>query len=342
MARTGSRWIGRILVAIGLAAALLAPPAHDAAAQTSPPARTGAANDADLLQYLRNHPGNVEGRVTIPDLKSGLLIQPDGREWRELREGPVKLIGAVLFLGALAGIGGFYLYRGRVRVEKGLSGRKILRFTSFERFVHWMTASSFIVLGLTGLALVFGKAVLIPVLGPEAFAELARLGKIAHNFLSFPFAIGVVLMFGLWVADNIPNKLDLAWWKAGGGLLPGGGHPQARKFNGGQKVIFWLVVLGGAAISVTGYILMFPFYVTGIAGMQLSYALHSIISLVLIAAIIGHIYIGSLGMEGAFDAMGTGEVDLNWAMEHHSLWVQEAMSRGAAAGPAMASRAGAD
>ena len=121
----------------------------------------------------------------------------------------------------------------------------------------------------------------------------------------------------------------MQWFKQGGGLLKAGVHPPAGKFYGGQKIIFWATILIGAGIAVTGYILMFPFAaaVPDMAGMQLAQVLHSVLSLGLICVIIGHIYIGSVGMEGAFDAMGKGEVDLNWAKEHHSLWVKEEQAK---------------
>jgi formate dehydrogenase subunit gamma len=156
---------------------------------------------------------------------------------------------------------------------------------------------------------------------------VTEFGKLAHNFLSFPFVLGILLMFALWVKDNIPTALDVVWLKQFGGLFSKHLHPPAKRFNAGQKVIFWMVVLGGAALSVTGYMLMFPFYLTDMAGMQLMHMLHAVISVVVITAVIAHIYIGSVGMEGAFDAMGSGEVDLNWAKEHHSIWVQEQLTK---------------
>jgi formate dehydrogenase subunit gamma len=237
----------------------------------------------------------------------------------------------------------FYMVRGPIRIEAGPSGRTIERFNGLERFAHWLTASTFIVLGITGLNITFGRELLLPILGPDAFTAWSEFGKVAHNFLSFPFTLGVALMLVIWIKDNLPSRVDAQWLAQGGGLI-GRAHPPAKKFNAGQKIIFWSVVLGGAAIAVTGYIMMFPFqfWATDIHGMQLAIQLHGIIALVLIAIILGHIYIGSLGMEGAFAAMGSGRVDLNWAKEHHSLWVEEMMSGGRdAAAPSGARRAGA-
>ncbi len=291
-------------------------------AQTSPPA-----NDALLLQYLKQAPGDVSGRITIPDAKAALLIQPEGRSWREA-QAKIATFGAVVILGFLALVGGFYLIRGRIRIEKGPAGKTITRFHGFERFAHWLTASSFVVLAISGLNLVYGRSLLLPIIGPEAFTTFSIYGKLFHNFLSFPFCLGLVLMLVMWLGHNLPNATDIAWFRQGGGLLKAGVHPPAGKFNGGQKIIFWATILIGGGIAVTGYILMFPFAaVPDMAGMQTAQVLHSVLSLGLIGVIIGHIYIGSIGMEGAFDAMGKGEVDLNWAKEHHSLWVKEEQAK---------------
>jgi len=165
-----------------------------------------------------------------------------------------------------------------------------------------MVASCFIILGLSGLNLTFGRHILLPIVGPEAFTAISQWGKYAHNFLAFPFTLGLVVMLLIWIKDNIPNARDIAWFKAGGGLI-GHGHPEAGRFNGGQKMVFWITVLGGAAVAVSGYLLVFPFFFTGMEGMQLSHIIHSLLSVLMIAAILAHIYIGSIGMDGAFDAM---------------------------------------
>jgi len=220
----------------------------------------------------------------------------------------------------------FYLARGMVKIENGRSGRKIVRFNGFERFVHWMTAACFIILSLSGLNITFGKPLLLPLVGPETFTTWSELAKYAHNFLSFPFTIGVVLIFLMWVGGNIPNSVDVEWVKRGGGIV-GKDHPPAYRFNAGQKMIYWIVVIGGGASAVTGYLLLFPFYGTGIEGMQISQVVHAVVSVLFIAAMLGHIYIGTIGMEGAFEAMGEGTVDVNWAKQHHRLWLEDEVSR---------------
>src|SRR6266478_4106307 len=279
--------------------------------------------EQQLLQEL----DRIQGRVSIPDQRSGVLEQPAGREWREFRNVTLRWVGGVAILGMLAALVIFYLSRGMVRLEIGRSGRTIVRFTAFERFVHWMTATCFIVLAISGLNVTFGRPLLLPLIGFEAFSEWSQWAKYAHNYLSFPFTIGVVLIFLMWIGGNIPNKADVDWMKRGGGIV-GHDHPPAYRFNAGQKAIYWIVVIGGGAVAVTGYQLMFPFYLSGIEGMQIAQIVHSIVSVLFIAVMLAHIYIGTIGMEGAFEAMGTGEVDLNWAKEHHPLWVEQELAKG--------------
>ena len=152
------------------------------------------------------------------------------------------------------------------------------------------------------------------------------MAKYAHNYLSFPFTLGVVLIFLMWIAGNIPNKVDVEWIKRGGGLV-GDEHPPAYRFNAGQKMIYWIVVLGGGARLCTGYLLMFPFYGTDIPACRLHRWSTRYVAMLFVAVMLAHIYIGTIGMEGAFEAMGEGTVDVNWAKEHHSLWLKEENAR---------------
>ncbi len=142
--------------------------------------------------------------------------------------------------------------------------------------------------------------------------------------------IGIVLIIAIWIKDNIPDKIDIEWLKQGGGFIKSK-HAPAGRFNAGEKLVFWLALAAGAVVSRSGFLLLFPFYVTDIAGMQIAQVVHAIIAVLFIALILGHIYIGTLGMEGAFEAMGTGEVDLNWAKEHHDLWLKEELAKGGSA-----------
>jgi formate dehydrogenase subunit gamma len=311
-----------VLGALALAwlIALAAPVAAQQPSSVNPTA--SSVNEQQLLQQLQR----VEGRITIPDEKAGVLIQPEGRGWRNFHEVTLRWIGAIAIVGMLAVLVIFYLWRGMVRIEGGRSGRTVVRFNAFERFVHWMTATCFVILAISGLNITFGKPLLLPLLGPEAFTTWSLWAKYAHNYLSFPFTIGVIAIFLMWIAGNIPNRVDVDWLKRGGGIV-GNDHPPAYRFNAGQKMIYWIVVIGGTAVAISGYILMFPFYGTSVVGMQTAQIVHAIIAVLFVAAMLGHIYIGTIGMEGAFEAMGTGEVDVNWAREHHALWLDQEMAR---------------
>jgi formate dehydrogenase subunit gamma len=322
------------LIAGALALAFLVAIATPVSAQQ--PSMVNPTADAVKEQQLLKELNRIQGRGTIPDVRSYVLEQPAGREWRHFHEVTLRWIGGIAVLGMLGLVVLFYLARGMVKIENGRSGRKIVRFNGFERFVHWMTAACFIILALSGLNITFGKPLLLPLIGPEAFTTWSELAKYAHNFLSFPFTIGVVLIFLMWVGGNIPNNVDVEWVKRGGGII-GNDHPPAYRFNAGQKMIYWIVVIGGGASAVTGYLLLFPFYGTGIEGMQIAQVVHAVVSVLFIAAMLGHIYIGTIGMEGAFEAMGEGTVDINWAKQHHRLWLEEEVSRspkGARAQPA--------
>jgi formate dehydrogenase subunit gamma len=305
-----------------LLVAVATPAAAQQPTQVNPTA--SAVKEQQLLNALQG--GSVSGRVSIPDQRSASLIQPGGRDWRQFHEVTLRWIGAISILGMLAVLIVFYLTRGQVKLESGYSGRRIVRFDGFERFIHWMTAVCFIVLALSGLNITFGKSLLLPLIGESAFATWSQWAKYGHNYLSFPFTIGVFVIFLIWIAGNIPNKVDIEWAKRGGGIV-GHDHPPAYRFNGGQKMIYWIVVLGGAAVAITGYLLMFPFYGTGMQGMQLSQTIHAIVGVLFVAAMLAHIYIGTIGMEGAFEAMGEGTVDVNWAKEHHRLWLEQEMAR---------------
>ncbi|MFZ2093613.1 MAG: formate dehydrogenase subunit gamma [Pseudolabrys sp.] len=322
------------LIAGALALAFLVAIVTPVSAQQ--PSMVNPTADAVKEQQLLKELSRIQGRGTIPDVRSYVLEQPAGREWRHFHEVTLRWIGGIAVLGMLGLLIMFYLARGMVKIENGRSGRKIVRFNGFERFVHWMTAACFIILSISGLNITFGKPLLLPLMGPEAFTTWSELAKYAHNFLSFPFTIGVVLIFLMWVGGNIPNNVDVEWVKRGGGII-GNDHPPAYRFNAGQKMIYWIVVIGGGASAVTGYLLLFPFYGTGIEGMQIAQVVHAVVSVLFIAAMLGHIYIGTVGMEGAFEAMGEGTVDINWAKQHHRLWLEEEVSRspkGARAQPA--------
>jgi formate dehydrogenase subunit gamma len=324
----------------------------------------GPNSDATLWGAMRQ---GDSFSVSIPDKRSATLMQSYGVEWEKIRSsnGPLRQYGTMALFGMVALLFVFYLMRGRIMVEHGMSGTLIERFKPIERFGHWLLAGSFILLALSGLNLLYGRDLLIPLLGKETFATITAAGKWVHNNVAWAFMLGLVMVFVMWVIHNLPSMTDLVWISKGGGLFSEGVHPPAKKFNAGQKLIFWAVILLGASVSLSGISLLFPYELplfaktfsilndVGVAAvwgaplpteltpmqeMQYAQIWHTIVGLAMIVIVIAHIYIGTLGMEGAFDAMGTGMVDRNWAEEHHGLWVEEedakARDAGGAAMPA--------
>jgi formate dehydrogenase subunit gamma len=315
-------FLGVVAMAIPANAQTSTPPA---AAQRSP-AIDPDARAVNERTLLREFP-RIQGTVLIPDQRESVLIQPDGRIWDYFHEILLRRIGLVVIFGMLAALAGGYFLLGRLRISAGRSGTRVLRFTGFERLCHWLTATSFVALALTGLNITFGKVALRPLIGPEAFSLVAQYAKYIHNYVSFAFVVGLVLIVTMWIKDNVPRKIDVTWLRQGGGFIRSK-HPTAGRFNAGEKLVFWFALGAGAAVAISGYLLIFPFYVTNIAGMQVAQVVHSIVALLFIAVIIAHIYIGTLGMEGAFEAMGTGSVDLNWAKEHHGVWLADEVAKG--------------
>lgn len=315
----------------------------------------GGVSDPELWRAMRY--GSADITVSSQSPGAELLVQDGGMRWIQWREGPLRTWGGNLLLITLIALTIFYLTRDRIRIAGGPSGEKIQRFKPVERFAHWLMAGSFILLGLTGLVSLFGRVALIPLFGHDAFAGIALASKWVHNNVSWAFMIGLIMVFFMWVLHNLPALHDITWLRKGGGLFSKHSHPPAKKFNAGQKIVFWSVIILGGSISVSGLSLLFPFEMpmfaktfalmndsglTGLAGleplptqlsiheeMQYAQLWHSIVALVLMAIILAHIYIGSIGMEGAFDAMGSGEVDKQWAREHHSLWVDEVEAKAA-------------
>ncbi len=317
----------------------------------------GGVSDSEVWRDIRFNDANV--KVSAGGAPAKVLVQDGGMAWLQFRQGPLATYGGWGLIGVLGLLALFYVLRGRITIDGKKTGRTVTRFEFFERFAHWLMAGAFVVLGITGLISLLGRTLLIPLLGHEAFSTIAIGSKWVHNNISWAFMLGLVLAFVMWVAHNIPNKTDLKWLAVGGGIFKKGVHPPAKKFNAGQKLIFWSVIVLGASISVSGLALLFPFELpmfaktfailndTGLPQalgfgplptelapheeMQFSQAWHAIVSFVLMAIILAHIYIGSVGMEGAFDAMGSGEVEEQWAREHHSLWLEELQEKGEAA-----------
>lgn len=323
-----------------------------AAAMANQLGTLGGASDPELWRALRFGSANIT--TTYKGPTGTTLVQDGGMRWLTWREGPLSKYGAYLLGGTLALLVLFYLIRGRIRIDGRKTGRKIERFKAIERFGHWLLAGSFILLGITGMITLFGRKFLIPTFGHEAFSTVAVASKWVHNNVSWAFMLALVMIFVMWVIHNLPDRTDINWILKGGGIFSKG-HPPAKKFNAGQKLIFWSVIVFGTSISITGLALLFPFEINMFAAtfdklnsfgisqavglgelrttlapheeMQYAQLWHAIVSFVLMAIVLAHIYIGSVGMEGAYDAMGSGEVEEQWAREHHSLWVEEVKAK---------------
>lgn len=284
----------------------------------------------------------VGGYTAVGNTEGGVLIAPGGVEWQQLRDGPVATYMPWLVLGMFGVVILYHLIHGKNKLdEPQLSGRKIKRWNSLDRSVHWITAISFIVLAITGVSMLIGKNVLIPLLGKAGFSWWAQASITIHNVVGPVFSVGVVMMIVLWVWHNFPTKVDVEWFKQGGGLLSAT-HPPAGRMNGGEKVWFWVVALVGLAVSITGLIMLVPIYnlpvptwlswVPLIEGtrpqMQEANLIHAVLSLGWTALAVGHVYIGTAGTEGAFEGMKTGYVSEEWAKQHHDLWAEEAAAKG--------------
>jgi formate dehydrogenase subunit gamma len=309
-----ARHLGTFILgaSISFAAAAQAP-AHSAATApewNNPPASWDEASEKP--QY-----------ASIPGRETNRLIQGAGRQWRELRNGPLTQYGGWLLVIVPAAIMLFYLVKGPIRLRGNPTGRLIERFNLVERTAHWTMAASFVLLAVTGIIILFGKYVILPWLGYSGFSWLVVVSKATHNFVGPLFIFSLAISFLLFVKDNLIKAVDLKWLAHFGGMFSKREIPSGR-FNGGEKAWFWGgVVLLGAFVSVTGLILDFPNWNQGREAMQYANVIHAIAAILFISAAFGHIYIGTIGMEGAYRSMHDGYVDEEWAREHHVLWYEE-------------------
>lgn len=271
---------------------------------------------------------SVKGTTTVKGQETTTLIQNGGQNWRQLRNGPIAGIGAWVIGIVFVLIVIFHLTVGKARLEKR-TGRKVLRWTLFERTLHWYVAILFILLALTGLSILYGRAILIPIFGNDGFAAYAQFAKYVHNYLALFFVLGLVIMLVLWFRENIFTKVDWEWIKGGGGYL--GKHIHAHKVNAGEKIWFWILFVTGIALMISGFVLLFPNLGFLRETMQSADIIHGICALILSAVVLGHIYLGTLGNEGSFEGMISGEVDEAWAKQHHDLWFEKTGGKGEAA-----------
>ncbi len=279
----------------------------------------------DLWQEVAAAQRDIAGSTQVEGPDAGVLINTQGEQWRNFRITQLVPLAGYLLGGVLVAIVLFRLVRGKIRLKAGRSDQRIKRFSVVQRSVHWTVAITFVILGLTGCVLLFGRFVLIPLFGNEAFSYLAIASKRIHDFVGPVFGVALLLQFFLFVRGNGPRlKEDIMWVLKGGGLL--GAHASSHRYNAGEKSWFWLAMLGGAVVVASGLLLDFPIFGQDRAMMTFAHVVHSVAAVLILAASFGHIYMGTVAMEGAFEVMATGYCDANWAHEHHDLWYEEVAS----------------
>jgi formate dehydrogenase subunit gamma len=322
-----------ILRAAGALAVALCFAAGVASAQTPAvsPKEAGQAKaeqSREVLQPLNNAPVWKEIRsgepqiTTVTGRETNNLIQTQGQTWRAARV-PLVFGGGMLFALALVGLGAFYLLRGEMAAEHRAGDRYIERFSPADRYAHWLVAITWVTLAITGLILSLGKSVLLPLIGYTLFSWLAILAKNIHNFIGPILIIGVPWLFLRFIRDNGIGADDVRWFANIVGYFKGHEHPSGR-FNAGEKLVFWFVlVIFSITLIVTGLILVFPNFNQTRSTMQVTNVIHMSAAYLAIALACVHIYLGTIGMEGAYRAMRYGYVDESWAKHHHLRWYED-------------------
>jgi len=296
-------------------------------------------NNAPVWRDVRKE-GSQENYTSIKGRETNVLVQSAGNTWRQMRNGPITFYGGWLVVLVVVVLAAIYFGMGPVKLHDKPTGRLMARFTLAERWAHWVMGISFVVLGITGLIILFGKFVVLPVIGYTLFAWLTALAKNLHNFVAPLFIVSLLVFIIMYAKDNLPEKGD-ATWLANGWKFFRGMHLPSGRFNAGEKVWFWVgVVVLCLIVSVTGLILLFPNFDQVRSTMQLANIIHAIASVLVIGFGLGHIYMGSIGVEGAYRNMADGVTDEVWAKEHHELWYNE-VKRGAKLAPGGAVPAGA-
>jgi formate dehydrogenase subunit gamma len=334
MGKRGRRFramlLGIVLVAVSSMALPLAGYLYTAAVHAEQTAGEAGVNPRS--EYWRDVRGGMAGYTAVTGQETNVLIQSRGQVWREIRNGPIATLGALLVLGVIVGVLAFHFTKGGAKLEHR-TGRKVLRWPALDRALHWYTATLFVILAITGMSFLWGRAVLIPVLGKEGFAAWAAFAKPVHNYLALFFAAGLIVMLLKWFKHNVWAPYDSEWLKEMGGYMSGK-HPPAGFANAGEKLYYWTLVIAGAGIVISGFFPLFPNLGFTREAMQNANIVHGICSLVVIAFVCLHIYLGTAGSEGAFEGMWTGEVDEGWAKQHHSVWLEEVRKQGGEAAAA--------
>jgi formate dehydrogenase subunit gamma len=292
-------------------------------------------NNAPMWRAVRES-GTTPGISSLPGAEMGVLVQPftqypgsrftsAGEAWRQVRNQWILPYGGSLVLIIAGAIGIFYWRKGALGGHEADTGRKIERFTPFERSAHWANAIAFVALAVSGLVMAFGKFFLLPVLGSTLFGWITFALKNIHNFVGPLFAVSLVVVIFTFIRDNLPAKGDLNWLSKGGGLLSGKEVPSHR-FNAGEKIVFWAgVFVLGLVVVASGLVLdkLVPGWGDTRAQMQVANMVHAVATVLMMCLFMGHIYIGTIGMKDSFKAMRTGYVDEAWAKEHHEWWYDD-------------------
>ena len=282
----------------------------------------------ELWREIRQRDGLVtDGVSQVKGVETGILINAQGDRWARFRITELTRYSSIALVAVFGLIILFYVLRGKVGIEGGLSGRMVRRFTDYERIVHWTLAIVFLFLAITGLILLLGRPLLMPVFGKEVFSLMASASKEGHNLFGPLFLVSLLLMLFSFARRNIYEKGDLTWLLKGGGFI-GDGHVPGGFFNMGEKSWYWMVILIGLIIAASGLILVSPNFGQGRIIMELSHVIHVISALILVVVSIGHMYMGSIGTEGSLEGMTTGYVDINWADAHHDRWGKECHDKG--------------
>lgn len=283
--------------------------------------------------YWRAVKGGVSGYSSIKGPETGVLTQSAGVDWANFRRGPIVKYAPWAIAGMFLIILLYHLIHGRNKLTHQPSGVLVKRWSWFERLVHWTTAASFILLAITGMSMLLGRTLLLPLIGSleggkAAYAAWAQLSIQLHNVLGPVLSVGVVLMIVMWIWHNFPSKGDWGWIKAGGGII-GDKHPSAGRMNFGEKIWFWIIATFGLAVVFTGLVMVAPSFPSLEAllpiaitrgMMQDANVWHVVAGIIWMVVAIGHIYIGTAGTEGALQGMATGYVSAEWAEQHHNLW----------------------
>ena len=289
-------------------------------------------NNAPVWREVRS---GQEQYTSIKGRETGVLVQTYGETWRQLRNAWITPIGGWLIALVAALIGVFHWRKGAAKLHSGNTGRLIERFTPLERYAHWVMGISFAILGVTGLIMFVGKYVLLPVIGYTLFAWLTQLSKYLHNFAGPLFALSLLVFIPIYIRDNLPKLYDFGWFWSLGGMF-GGKHVPSGRFNAGEKVWFWVGVVALSIIaSASGLVLNFPNFDQVRAVMIEANVVHVVSACAVMALALGHIYMGTIGVEGAYESMRYGYVDEAWAREHHEHWYNDVKSGRVKAGTAM-------